>query len=228
MKNLIKYTLVFLTFISISANVKAQLTGNTSSIDLSFITDRNIIIEKYADVNGSPYLFKDWVSGEIRIGSSKLKNVLLKYDEVEDIVLINENGEIKHFTNPVNEFRILENVNSPRIFRAAFLPLGDLNLKTFYEVLVDGRMKFLRKNIKVISENKEYSGNISKSIAQDVKYFLVDGNNQPIAIKLDQKSIIPFLATHDQEVNHYIQTNKLNLKKVEDVIKLIDYYNSIN
>lgn len=224
-----KITLFSIFIILSISKSKAQFNGGNTTIDLTIFDSRNINVEPYSEVKGLPYLFKDWAKGSVRAGSSEKKDLMLKYDEVEDRVFVKgPNGELSTFSTQLTGFSIQDpSKNNIRNFSAGFLAVNTFSEKSFYEVLVNGKAKFLRKNIKVISENKEYSGAIVKSVNDDIRYFLVLANNQPVMVKLEPKAILEVLKDKETELNNYIKTNNLNLKKLDDASKLITYYNTL-
>lgn len=215
--------------IGISTNLKAQLVGGSNTIDLSFIEyKKDVVSNRYNDIKGLPYLLNDWAIGSIKsINNVEKKGLMLNFDEVRNEILIKDNnGKIMSVSTPVIEFTILDK-DTNRNFKLGFAKTKLTDLTTFFEVLEDGKVKFLKRNNKGISENKEYSGNIAKSITDDIRFFLVKANNEPIQIKLDQKSIFALLADKETELTAYVKDNNLNLKKEYDVIKLINFYNKI-
>lgn len=186
--------------------------------------------EKYKNVIGSPYLFENWTLGTAKtIDNATKKNVQLKYDEVEDILIMKgDDNELFIFPVQVAEFSIndLEN-NATRTFRSGFAAKKVSTDKSFFEMIVDGKLKLLKKNHKVISQNKQYSGAITKSIIDGVKYYLVNNDNIPTVVKLDIKSISSMLPDKQIQFIEFAKTNKLNLKNQEDAAKLIAYYNTL-
>ncbi len=186
--------------------------------------------EKYADVTGQPYLLKDWALGSVTtINKGFLKDAMLRYDEIENqVILKGKSGEEQILTLPVKEFTITDAETSTlRTFRSGFSPSKFNNETTLFEVLVEGKTTFLKRNNKTISENKEYSGKINRTVTDAIKHYLVVSNNEPVLIKLDPKAITTLLSDKESELNTYIKANKLNVKKQDDAVKLIAYYNTL-
>lgn len=227
-----KYKIIIaIPFIVISTNLKAQFVGGNSTIDLTLIEPKKDYesSSRYSDVKGLPYLLKDWSIGSVKSSNNiEKKDLMLNFDEVRNELLIKgSNGNLLTVSPPAIEFTILDKeVN--RKFKLGFTQTKSTDLTTFFEVLVEGKVMLLKRNKKGISENKEYSGNIAKSITDDIRYFLVITNNEPIQVKLDQKSIFSLLAEKETELTVYFKDNKLNIKKEDDVMKLINYYNKLN
>ncbi|MGF1924465.1 MAG: hypothetical protein ACQUHE_09835, partial [Bacteroidia bacterium] len=132
------------------------------------------------------------------------------------------------FSVPVHEFVILDpKSNTERKFRSGFAATKMTSEKSFFEVLADGKVKLLKKNHKIISESKEYSGAVKKSVSDGIKYYLVNGEQAPVVVKLDLKSITAILPNWETQVSAYTKEYKLNLKNQEDAAKLVVYLNSL-
>ncbi len=223
----LKFACVLLAGTFISINLQAQQRNDVR--DAAGFG----MYSQYTEIKGSPFLFKNWASGNVKtLDKAEKKNVQLKYDEVDDRLLLKGNGEedMLTFSSPVVEFTIADSENNGafRTFKSGFAATKISTEKTLFEVLVDGKVKFLRKNHKVISEGKEYgSAAIVKTVVDGLKYYLVTANNEPTLVKLDQKSILALLPNKQAELTEYIKTNKLNLKKQEDAVKLVTYYNTL-
>lgn len=225
MLNVKKLGLLFLFFI-MKFSLNAQVVFNTDWVLMDARSD-NYIVDTYDGVNGSPYFLHDWAKGSVTSGKAVLKNQMLKYDQVENRVLVKgEDGSIKTFKTVINSFTIADN-NNDRVFLSGFIKGPYNDNFTFFEVLADGKMKFLKRNIKIISVNKEYSGKVVKNITSEIKYFICLPNKPPLNIKLGEKPILAELADRESELASYIKTNKLNLKKEEDVAKLVIHYNTL-
>jgi hypothetical protein len=225
MKNQLKYaTLTIVLFFAIQVNAQQQVEFYRAELRADGVP------EKYNNINGSPYLFDKWALGTAKtVNNAVSKDVPLKYDEIEDIVLMkSDDGKLMTFSSPVAEFSITDlKDNTIRAFRSGFAATKATNDRSFFEVLQDGKVRLLRKNHKIISENKEYSGAISKRIVDGIKYYLVNTDNIPVVVKLDQKSINALLSDKEAQLTEFTKANKLNLKNHADAAKLIAYYNTL-
>ncbi len=229
MMNNFRYAIPFLTlYFASNVELKAQQVQQVEFYRTELRPDG--VPEKYSNTSGSPYLFDKWSIGSARTTSNAIsKDVPLKYDEIDDVVLMkSDDGKLMTFAAPVAEFSITDpKNNTSRLFRSGFAATKVNNDKSFFEVIQDGKVRLLRKNHKIISESKEYSGAVSKRIVDGVKYYLVNADNVPVALKLDQKSINALLPEKEAQLTEYAKANKLNLKNQEDAAKLIAYYNTL-
>lgn len=186
----------------------------------------------YKDMNGSPYLFNDWVKGNIQLDDGTIYNNLnLKYDQVRELLIfLADDNTSKRFSAPVKAFTLTnaDDKEWPRItFRNGFKAIDGGNEKTYYEVLADGNTQLLKRTAKkIVDERAPGSLIISKQISATTRYYVNKGD-RIIKIKKDKKSILEALSDKSSELETYIKHNNLNLKEDADLIKLIEYYNTL-
>lgn len=202
-----------------------QLT-NRVAVDKSGSTLR---VMSTADQNmvGSPYLVDTWSKGNVKFVNSKpTENVELKFDLLENVLVIKGNDGIENvFTEKISEFT-LNVLGEERLFKSGFIDSKNNLITAYLEVLYNGKTKFLSKDGKMIIESKEYNTNtITKKIENTTEYFFSKPNNSVSLIKLSKKTIFAYLGSLDLAT--YVRDNKLNLKKREDIIKLLEYYDSL-
>lgn len=186
--------------------------------------------ELYADVKGNPFLFSDWAKGSIITDFAQTDNLNMLYNEVDDQLIFKvRKSDVGKVIAPVKEFRIVDNEtgSSPRKFRAGFKSTKFSTDKTFFEVLVEGKVTLVRKNWKHISQNREYSGKIAQTVKSYPNYYLVFEDNVPIRLKPNPKVLKTQFGSKLKDIDQYVQSNLLNLKHEDDVIKLVNYYNSL-
>ncbi len=186
----------------------------------------------YKDMNGSPYLFNDWVKGNIQLEDGTIYNNLnLKYDQVRELLIfLADDNTSKRFSAPVKAFTLTnaDDKDWPRItFRNGFKAIDGGNEKTYYEVLADGNTLLLKRTEKkIVDERAPGSLIVSKQISATTKYY-ISSNNRISKIKKDKKSVLEVLGNKQSDLETYIKNNNLNLKEDADLIRLIEYYNTL-
>lgn len=212
MKSLLKAITVFLLFISIDC--KAQVTVYTD------ITGRPFNVRNYDGIEGSPYLYDDWMNATVKMGNGSVyKNVALKYNERESKPYFKgKNDEVLEFVDPVAEFTIDDKgVNQHFIASSG----------TFYQVLADGNTGLLKQQVKEIQQSQAFIGAPpTKTFVSADKYFIMKGG-QITPLKKDKKAVLAALANKQTEAEAYIKKGSLNLKNDADLVKLFIYYNSL-
>jgi hypothetical protein len=210
---------ISLLFVFITG-IKAQ-----AQVTVAEVNGQPVIVKNYVDIEGSPYLFDDWVQGSVKLANGSLyNNVALKYNQLDGHPLFrNKTGEAYEFTDAVAEFTLdYKNVTKHFITNVS----GPTD-KAFYETIGDGKTRILKHSIKYIQEIKEYnSATGTKKFKGTEKYFLqMDGKLIPI--KNDKKAILAALGKKQPELETYIKSNHLDLKEDGDLADLIIYYNSL-
>jgi hypothetical protein len=212
---------------------KTSLAGRT--LDMA---DRNghSLLKKYdPDATGSPFVNDDWafaklttVRGNI-IGPLQIKlniesNELYYLDSAGKIMVAME-GLVKKI-DFINYFY----KDSIRyVFKCGYPDIDKQNGNFYYQVLTDGVIELLVKRFKYTRVTKEeVSGEITKEIVDgsQIMYTYAFGIMQ--AFQPGKNSVISLLEDKEPLVSKFIDTNKINFKKITDLIKLFDYYNSIS
>lgn len=66
-----------------------------------------------------------------------------------------------------------------------------------------------------------------KSILEQQNYYLADRNGKLTKLKKDRRSLLQALGVKQTELEQYTRTNRLDLRKEQDMTKLVMYYNSL-
>lgn len=181
--------------------------------------------ESLAGLVGEPYLYKDFKKAFVRFSNANTSLFEIKYDQLADEVVVKGEGTQEYaFSDPILEFRFQD---TKKTFRSGFASTSPkTSEKSFYEILFDGKVKYIKRASKIIIEGKEYNGPIVKKIEEDNAYFIVKPEGNPEPVKNSEKSILAALGK--PELSAYVKTNKLNLKNDEDVAKLLAYNDSLS
>lgn len=192
------------------------------------VTARN----EYVDIQGTPYLTADWVTGGFTLANGKsYTDMKIKYDLVKDKMYVKGTGdELITLIDPVRDFTVnfpAEETVKQRHFRNGYAGIAGTTDAYYFEVLADGKTQLLKRVSKNILENKEYnSATATKSFEEISKYYLyTDGKGSQV--KKDKKAILAALGNKQSELETYIKAEKLNLKNDADAAKLITYYNTL-
>ena len=219
--------LVFSFFLMPSKMVVGQNLFTTEPL---IIRNSQAYRETYKDIQGSPFLMDYWSKGSVTTKEAVITDLNMMYNEVNDQLLFKvKEGDNEKLLDLIKEFTIVDKDrgNVKRKFLAGFAPTKYSNDKTFFESLTVGKAKLLKKNSKIISENKEYSGKTARTVVANTNYYIALEDNVPVKIALNEKSIAQLLDFKGPDINQYIKSNQLNLKQEEDLIKLINYYNTL-
>lgn len=209
----------------------ARVSAQAGAALLSKGADGNPVFEKsYIDVQGSPYLQEDWAIGNVTLKNGKsYTGVGLKYDQVKDELLFrNEKNEMNTFAQPVKSFTITSRKNNSQLlFRNGFAPVKAATENSWYQVLADGKVQLLFRNVKKVRKDKAYNSATTVLTIEEYPTWFIAKDGVPVSIKKNEKAVLEAIGGDRTALEAYIRSNKLNVKNDEDLVKLIVYYNSL-
>ena len=173
------------------------------------------------NIKGSPY-YMDFKIGEVFINDKSLGRHFLRYNGLSDNIEFKKNDEV--FTvNKIDGMKVI-------IEDITFKLYNKSGEKTFFLKFNEGETSLLlspRKSFKkkVLAKNS-YSNDIPAKFVDEYNYYILK-DNEIIEVELKKKDITKVLEEHKNKMLDYASDNKLNFKNEDEVVKLIDYYNSI-
>lgn len=194
---------------------------------LSYIDGAPVTLIKKTDVNGSEFLYEKWLPATVKNSKGKeYKDIKIKYNLLEDIpYFLSKSDGAMSFSTPLIEFSINKENGEQQKFKSGFPSIDKFNEMTFYEVLVDGNAKLLKKVSKKITESRAYnSATTVKSIVDNTAYFIFE-DGKISTIKKDKKSLVSVLIKK-QVIHNCLSESGISIKREEDLLKVIEKYNS--
>jgi hypothetical protein len=217
-------------------------TNGTLPIQLNPATMSNILTDPFrgqgfkisnnmGDVEGTPFLFKEWKNGDVTLkNGEKYKIEKMNLDASRDQFVYTINDSLFEFSDNIREIRIYgdDHKNDPgsdMIFRS------DINsmAANFVQVLTMGKITIFCENSKK-PEGENYTNgivtNTRKYVLHSNYYSLVD--NKAVPIKFSSSTLDNLTSDKKKQVEVFIKENKLKVKKESDFLKAINFYNSIS
>lgn len=187
-------------------------------------------VKPYSDVVGSPYFEnQEWVRGTVVVSGNQIDDLILSYDLVSDQLLrLDENNNIIMLTVPVSEFR-LSNLERDQddVFRNGFPNVDRQNNKSFYQVLVDGDYKLLKRLTKSVQDRVSYGTSVNERYFDTKTAYYIYSVEEGM-MKLSNRSSFLRLNIFDRSVlSDYIQEFNINFREEADLIKLTRQLNSM-
>ena len=97
--------------------------------------------------------------------------------------------------------------------------------------LSSGSLKLLYRTKKELIKGKKatssYKSDIPARFVETVTYYLQEDKSPAKEVKFNKKSIMPHFGKHQDALKAYISQNKLKIKKKDDLLKAINYYNTL-
>lgn len=220
--------LYFLQFILFSLLGYSQ--AKSQIVNLNDVSGTVLKEQNYLELNGTSFFNDKWLKGDVTFEDGKnIKNIALKYDLVQDqVVFLGKNDFEYYFNQPVKEFSLINDENK-YLFRNGFPSIKNFDENSYFEVLSDLKVKLLKKNSRSISETKEFnSATVVRNVLDNVTYYFFKNGGLVNFKKDDIKNVAKLLDAEKspQIIDFYLQ-NKLNIKREEDLKKIIEYYNTI-
>ncbi len=215
-----KFTLVlFLFIISIS---QAQVTQNMSDSGMVIFTK-----EKEPDTfTGSPYFEKDFQRGVIHDSEGRSMNVLLRYNALEDVVVVKTEAlskdeymlpKLTSITYELDDYTyFISNLNTDNGYIEAYFA-------KFYE---GPKSSFVaRPEVDVVQAQKAKTGYDKAKPANidvDLVYYISIDGGQYKEVRLKEKDLEDLFSSDAME--EYFDDNKIKTEK--DVVEMLKFYES--
>lgn len=223
-------------FVSIFTFAQATLSVRTNEVaqandlenllrELSYTRNEEPKVE---NIEGSVYLNEEFVDGTVALTTGeKYSNIPLRYNIYNDeIEFRNTRGQLFNINNP----DVIQNLT---IGETKFIyieyKLKKENKKLFAEVLSEGDVSLLKHNrLKLMPSqqaqlHKEAQPPRLVKIPSEYLIRKADGSAQ---LFNNEKELLTILADKGEKINSLIDQQKLSVNKEDDLIKIINYYNS--
>ena len=219
-----------LIFSCVTLPMFAQITGNAiPSVQFADANGR-LLPASGAGIQGTPYVFEQFGMGKVIFvnGMESVDSNLnysyfdhkLYYTQKNGLYVVNQ--QAKSFVlNSLDK----ENNKVSKQFMCLFPSVEDNTPATFYEVLgTSDHFQFLKYTHKRIKETVVYGGAPTKEYVSDDLFYIYDKAAKKMLAMgsaLSLKSVKKILPNYAAQIDAYLNTNKLNLKKEADMVQLL-------
>ncbi|SNR28971.1 hypothetical protein SAMN04488009_0866 [Maribacter sedimenticola] len=216
--------LFLMTQIVLSQSV--QPIGNSSGL----MTTAQMGMSYYeVPIEGTPYVNELFKKGTTIINGNYKNDGLMRYNAYQDAIEIkNENGSVRTLLRREN---IIANIDGTMYMVRNYKSMGQIKAG-YFNPLNEGYTRLLLKPKKIFlqAENPENGYDVYKPAKyMDVSlYYIQQGDHPAIEIKLNKKSVLKLLGGNSDNLKKYIKQNDLNLRLQEDIIRLLNYYNTLD
>ena len=192
--------------------------------------DGSFVNEKDADVRGSPFFDDDWMNGSVLlVTKEKIDSVLLKYNLYSDQLQVKVDEKVYGFSIDVLEFLLPDPLTADVfLFRSGFIAVPGMSEKSFYRVLYDGKTKLLLKYKKLIGSEMTSTPGVKARVFEDQKsYFILTASGKMEKIRKKNREILDLLEGKKEELKKMINSKKMRMDNDEEIINLLEYYDSL-
>lgn len=186
-------------------------------------------------IDNDSFFTAEWCEGSVIVNtnSKEIPITKLKYDIAEDRLLFqNQQGIFEFPKGSVLKFTLsILNEKSNRFQKHTFVAglegFEKYTPANFFEAIYDGsKIKFLRKTYAELRKSaaSTYGSHTEEYTYVRLEDFYIYKNNKPFLVRKNKKSIVEALGGDVKIWEDFIKTNNLNLKKDDDIIALLKYY----
>lgn len=185
----------------------------------------------YSNINGYPYLFKDFTKGKLVVNNGAVFNVNVRYDMYANQMHLKDKEDIYAITHP-EKIMLIETDSLKFVYSRYVKSTGEETNKdsSYFILKTDGKcLLLIKKNIRIQDSEppKLYQdAKPPKFIITNDTYYLKFKNISAVRIK-NEKELLNVLNDQNQKMIKFIRTNKIGVKKIEDLVKVVDYYNGL-
>jgi hypothetical protein len=186
------------------------------------------------------YDAKEWHHGKVVLATGDSLFGAVVYHPNKDVVQVElEDGAISSFS-PVNVSHFVVNdVHSgrPQLFRSLFWNLGkqntDFKKPVFFEQLNHGTISIIRRQTGVRSSDKEFAVDpdnpLGQELAEDVKedYYALLPDGEIVTLKKMQRDLQRLFGNKSDTVKQFVRSNKLDYNKPNEMLTIVNYFNSL-
>ncbi|MFZ2339717.1 MAG: hypothetical protein WAW07_08370 [Bacteroidales bacterium] len=177
----------------------------------------------YEDISGTPFMFKDFQTGEVLLKTGERYKADLRFDKYA--------GEMQFKVKEVvYAIALPESISLIEINGTRFIYTKTDNIAKYLEVLSDGKCKLLAEKKARIQDAelpKPYQqAKPARFIDLEDVIYLKLGDNNAVRIK-NKKDLLTLMSDKKDQINDFIGDNKLKTKDIEDLKRIVLYYNGL-
>lgn len=191
---------------------------------------------KLSDIKGSPYLNDRFMQGEIIIGEESEGHHNLRYNIYSDQIEVLREDNVQNASSEDPKYDVILKLDKIKIILDGktiepYYHLTDSNktIKSFFiEVYKNNKYTLLNKKRCVLTPaQKATTPNQADRAARfniyDDYYVLTDSEQYPQKLELKKRTFAKSFPEYSKPLKEYLKKEEINLKKQEDLIKVLDY-----
>lgn len=187
---------------------------------------------KFNGVNGNTFYSEEWDTGYVLLQDNRIaKNISLRFNVYTNEIYYMEDSKVLVLdpTVSVAEFGLYEqtgDTNKISVFCCGYPTTGSNTDKTFYHVLVRGRITFLKHYIKKIMERNNSIGVPERTFIDSETWYIYDASeNKMIEFKKNKNALLAALPQYSNKIRAIIQEKHLKLKGETEWVMLFNELN---
>lgn len=223
-----------LSFAQSSVVKLSKLTPRvTSSVVIDGVATHNYSVGSKIPINGNPFLNEYFTNGVIELkNGDKSEEVLLRYNISSDLFEILRDNDTLTLNRPFAvKYIYLE--DKVFFFDPKLRENVERKFNGFFQLRVDGKLSFYIKRRKDLSKDsfvQNYKGGSGSKEFYYIKKkpsFVGKTKYGKAFLISSTRRLLNNLEDHKAEVKAFIKENKTKFRREEDIVEVIEYYNSL-
>lgn len=177
--------------------------------------------------NEGMYLEPGWTHGQVILADQNiLENMPLRYDIYHQQVQFIRDGDTVAFAKPEEVASII--MNGRKLVYIEFSNEGKVE-KGYFEVLSYGDTKLLLRRIVKYHEQRDPQSNLKEDVfIRENHYYIQKPGETPLPVEFNRTSVLNVLNDKELQIQEFMENNKLRMKTLEEIKKVLAYYNTLN
>lgn len=226
--------IAFFLLNSIAAQSNGVVVGGKwpSQIFISDVNGRPFE-SRFADVDGTPYLHAAYKYADITLKQGrKFVKVKAKLNLVTQETIFESANGVEGYMEAgmVKELSYADTTEQGIVlykFQTGFPAVDKQTDRHFYQLLAEGKCALLKSIVKKVIERKnELSGEVAKEF-DTIENLYLYVNGEMRRFKKDKEFVLSAMTDKLPTVNQFITDNKTNFKNIDQVVRLLVFYNSL-
>ena len=231
---LLKNTILALTILG-AFSVNAQNVANEFDQEAAFLSSKTVPVFKgYKKMKGSIYNSKEFQRGSVFVdGKIIASNVGLRYNAQNEEIEYKQ--QLSSQATVVNVLKKSENIEVQILNdRYIYRPSPSKKLRDGYLIILEENEKLTlyKKLSKEFIEGKKsvnsYTRDVPDSFKEREALFIEMSGEKIIEIPSSKGKRKKLFSAKESEISEFVKNEKLNLRNDEDLIKVFQYYSTLN
>jgi hypothetical protein len=224
-----KRVLFSITLLVALSNILSAQMNTTEKFRFKRIEENNYNrINQKSDIQGTPYLDKEFIQGTIINGDGAvLPDLRLRYDVYDDELEFLK-GEEFFVIDPKTTVKRAE--FGGKVFSYLQYETAGKIQSGFFEILTEGKATLLGRYLVRFFEKEEAQAYVDAKPARfdaPVKAYYISINSSVAQSVTNKKSLLKLFGDKKGEMETYISKSRLSVTEDESLKKIIAYYNSL-
>lgn len=196
------------------------------------VSTHNYATKSNIPVNGIPFMHETFQEGVLELHDGKRSaGILMRYNIAKDLFEILRGNDTLTLNRPFSVKNVYLD-NKIFFFDPKLRDDAPRNQNGYFQLQTKGKLSLYIKRIKELSFDsfathyKGGSGTKQYYYVDKVSFIGQTTEGKPFLIT-STNSLISNLDAHQSEVKTFIKKNRMKLRKKEDLIKVVDFYNSL-